>query len=283
LKETDTILSKLSLALFFLLACLPLLLGIAYALAYSLGLTGLLSEGFSFKYFLAVITSESFYSSVWYSFRIAACSLLLAFIPAFLLSTPFIYLPRRNPPLWFYLPLSLPPLVMALIFFVLLSAAGWLSSLAAGLGFIDVPEQFPSLVNDSFGWGIIITHIFLIAPFLSLLFVRIALQERLHSLYALARTLGSGKLFFIVTIWLPILIRRGLPVFWLYFIFCFGMYEVALVNGVSYPQAFSVLVAEKLSRFDLATRPEGYAMALIYCVAIITISVFVFRKRKFSV
>ena len=37
----------LGLALFFLLAAFPLLLGIGYALLYSLGLTGILGEGFT--------------------------------------------------------------------------------------------------------------------------------------------------------------------------------------------------------------------------------------------
>jgi ABC-type uncharacterized transport system YnjBCD permease subunit len=60
------------------------------------------------------------------------------------------------------------------------------------------------------------------------------------------------------------------------------MYEVALVNGVSYPQAFSVLVADKLSRYDLATRPEGYAMAFLYGAVVVGVSAFVFRNRRFA-
>lgn len=282
MKGTENIGRVVSLAVFYLLACVPLLLGMGYALLYSLGLTGLLSEGFSYAYYLAVLRSASFYSSLWYSFYTAVISLGLAIIPAFLLSLPSVFSDRHKPSAWLYIPLSIPPLVMALVVFALFSSAGWLSSISAYLGLTATPEDFPALVHDRFGLGIIITHIFLLAPFLTLLFLRLAAQERLYALYLLGRTLGAGKVDFARKVWIPLLMRKAFPVFWLYFIFCFGMYEVALVNGVSFPRAFSVLVADKLSRYDLATRPEGYAMAFIYGIAIVGISAYVFRKRRLS-
>ncbi|MDX1666916.1 MAG: hypothetical protein R3350_06795, partial [Saprospiraceae bacterium] len=63
------------LAAFVALAGLPLLLGISYALIYSLGLAGLLSEGFTLVHWREVFSSEAFWLSLGFSFYLALISI----------------------------------------------------------------------------------------------------------------------------------------------------------------------------------------------------------------
>ena len=60
-----------------------------------------------------------------------------------------------------------------------------------------------------------------------------------------------------------------------------GAYEIPLLLGQSSPQMISVLILEKLQRFNLGDIPVAYSMAVWYAaICIITISYLLMRFRK---
>jgi putative spermidine/putrescine transport system permease protein len=259
----------------------PLLLAISYALLYSLGLTGLLNDGFTLTHWQSVLKNPEFYSSIGYSIYITAISLTLMLV--FSLFTAWRMFRKKqstgNIGLLF-LPLTFPPLVAAFSWFYILSPGGILSRLSWHLGIIQDIDAFPRVVNDTFSLGIFVTHTFLIFPLFTLLFMYQIKKERMNELYDIATTLGTGIRQFFWKIFIPVLIKRSAPFILLYGILLFGAYEVPLLLGRSSPRMISVLITEKMTRFNLLDIPQGYVMAVLYSLSIITVTTLFIRKIK---
>ena len=75
----------------------------------------------------------------------------------------------------------------------LLSQSGLVSRLFADLGFIDVPSDFPVLVRDRLGIGIILAYLWKEVPFIALILIA-TLQSVGEDYEEAARTLGARPL-----------------------------------------------------------------------------------------
>jgi len=262
----------LGLGLFLLLAVLPLLLGLGYALLYSLGLVGVLGRGFTLSHWAEVLGGGALWRSLGYSFYLAAASMTLATGLALwlalrgrraLASGALSYL--------IYFPLTLPAMVMAFFVLQLLSQAGLLARVAAQLGLIAQPSEFPSLVNDAAGLGIVLAHVLMATPFLLILFLNLYRSERLPELAQLAGSLGASRAQVRRRVEIPVLLRAAYPTLVLYFLFTLGSYEIPLLLGREDPQMVSVLIERKLMRYNLADKPEAYVIAVIYAGLVLSL------------
>lgn len=177
-----------------------------------------------------------------------------------------------------YLPLTIPAIVMAFFVFQFLSKAGFLSRLTNAIGLTSGLESFPDLVNDQFGIGILLAHIFMATPFFMILFLQIYENERVDRYVQLARTLGCSAQNIRRRIQFPIMIHRAAPTLILYFIFAFGSYEIPLLLGSQSPQMISVYTIQKLQRFNLNDIPLAYTSSLIYAIFVLTIAIVLLRK-----
>jgi putative spermidine/putrescine transport system permease protein len=276
------LIKKILISLFVIGCILPLSASLTYALLYSLGLTGLLSDGLTLANWIKIFTGEFFHSMI-YSVWIAFCSAF--FTITFALTLLFIarnYLNRPNVYRSLFLPLTIPPIVLAFVIFQLYSGGGILSRIAWHLGLISDLNQFPSLVQDPYGIGIILAHIFLVFPFFLLVLLNLYENEKLDELASVASTLGAGSADIIFRVQVPVLLKGIFPLLALYFIFFLGAYEIPLVLGQSSPHMITVLILEKLQRFNLADIPVAYAMAVWYsiiCIATISYLFTHFKKR----
>lgn len=163
-----------------------------------------------------------------------------------------------------FLPLAVPSVVAALIAFVMASDSGVLSRLAHALGWVKSPTEFPSLIFDSHGRGIVLTHLALVTQFFVLLFERLAEHLRLPALLAQARALGATSGMAWRRVALPLLLRQAMPVILVYGLALLGAYEIPLMIGGAQPKMVSVAIAQAIGGYDLTTRPYGYAMACVY-------------------
>jgi len=269
----------LSLSLFILLACVPLVMGVGYALLYSLGVVGLIGEGFTFIYWERVLADGEIWTSLAFSFYLAAASMLLALGLSLAL---VLKLRERLQGGWasylLYFPLALPAMVAGFFAFQMLGNGGFLARIAAQLGLLTEPGQFPGLINDSWGIGIIFAHVIMAVPFLSLLLLQTWESERLGELRQLATTLGARPWQFSRRVAIPVLLRGTFPSLVLYFIFVLGSYEIPLLLGREDPQMVSVLIIRKLRRFDLQDKPEAYFLALLYTLLVITVVILFLRN-----
>ena len=183
----------LALGFFGLCAVLPVGWSVGYAAAYSVGLAGLLSRGFTLQHWRVVLTASETAMSFAVSFYVALVTLASTAALSLLLTLALRRHIARGPLGYLvYFPLALPGTVAALLTFQLLGGAGLLSRLAYALGWVGTPAQFPGLIFDPWGIGIIGTHVALAVPFFTLLFTGIYEREKLAQLNALAATLGAG-------------------------------------------------------------------------------------------
>ncbi|HKI47025.1 MAG TPA: hypothetical protein VKA08_16975 [Balneolales bacterium] len=253
------------LIFFCLLVLLPMILGAGYALLYSLGLTGLLAHGFTFHYWIDELTNPELWSSLGFSLYIAVASIVPSVVLALFLVQAAPDFPRRPAlSVILYLPLVVPAVMAAFLIFQLYSESGFISRLLYHLGMIHNLHQFPGLVNDQLGIGILLTHIGMATPFFYLLFTNLYHQERIDEYSALATTLGTPPRQVFRRVIAPVLLRRSQPTLLLYLLFAFGSYEIPLLIGPSNPRMLSVLAIQKLQMFDLNQVPVAYVINLIY-------------------
>jgi putative spermidine/putrescine transport system permease protein len=141
-------------------------------------------------------------------------------------------------------------------------------------------DKFPDLINDTYGIGMITTHVFLSFPFFVLLFVNVIKTERIVEYQQLASTFAATKWQTLLKVSIPILLQKALPNIILYFIFIFGAFEVPLLLGRSNPETVSVLAVRKLQRFNLLDIPQGYAIAVLYTLFVLILFVFLFKAKN---
>lgn len=245
------------------------LAGLGYALLGSLGLAGPLAAGFTPRYWLALGANAGLLYSALFSIWIALVSVgISAGLALGLVLRAQPTLRRRPLPELLYVPLLLPALVLAFCLFQLLSGAGWLARLSYGLGLVASPADFPELVQDGAGLGIVLAQVLLTFPLLTLLLQAIYQGSRLDELRQLSSTLGANARQFRWRVALPVLLRRAAPTLLLSFIATLGAYEVPLLLGRPHPQMLAVFVATR-QQFDLRELPAGYLAGFLVALGLL--------------
>jgi putative spermidine/putrescine transport system permease protein len=265
-----------------LLAVLPVILGLGYAVLYSFGIIGSLNTGFTLSYWQQLLSGSELWVSLAYSSVISGVAIVLCILISLWIALSFHHFFARGPLSYFiYAPLAFPSVVAAFFFFQLLSGAGLLSRIFYQTGIIHSTSQFPDLVNDRFAIGIILSQTFLSCPIFILLYTNLIKSERIEGLSVLAGSLGATQNQFSLRITVPLLFRKSWPSILLYFIFKLGAYEIPLLLGRSNPQTLSVLAINKLQRFNLMDIPQGYAIAVTYTVVVLVLLHFALPKSQY--
>jgi len=171
--------------------------------------------------------------------------------------------------------LPIPHIVAAIGVLFLLSQSGLLSRLGAQLGLLDKASDFPILVRDRYGIGIIISYVWKELPFLGVIVLAV-LQSLSENYEDSARTLGANvwQRFRYVT--LPLVAPALLSSSIIVFAFVFGEYQVPGILGVQYPRTLPVLAVRLFLAPDLNARAEAMAMSLII-TAVVIIAVSAYR------
>lgn len=266
-----------------LFAVIPLVLSIGYALLYSFGLTGALRTGFTLQHWKKVFFEGDIINSFLYSGAIALVTVLLAVTFGLYVSLRHYHSFKKGKLSYIiYLPLAFPAMVSAFFFFQFLSKAGILSRVFYNIHLTSSINSFPDLVNDKLGIGIILANLFICAPFFALLFISRIETEKINDYATLSQTLGASKRTAIKKIAIPMLLQKTFANIVLYFIFIFGSYEIPILLGRSNPEMVSVLAVRKLQKFDLLDIPQGYAIAVLYTIIVLSILLLVLNRRKLS-
>ena len=248
-----------------LLTAGPLFGGLVFMLLYSIGLAGLLADGFTLHYWLRVMTDGQTWRSLIYSLFIGGTSLGASLALALALQAALGDRLRGSALSGLlFLPLAVPPLTAAVLSVEIIGNGGLLSRLAHAAGWIGAPADFPTVLFTPSGIGIVITHMTLVTPFLLLLLDRIAANERLRELTRVAQTLGASHWQSWRWVALPILLRSSAPALTVYSLVLAGAFEIPLIVGAQSPAMISVLIQRRFGQYDLRTRPEAYALACLY-------------------
>ncbi len=163
--------------------------------------------------------------------------------------------------------LGVPHLVWAVALVAVLSPSGWIARLTATVGLIDRPDQFPLLVNDRLGLGIIGHLVTKEVPFLLLASLPL-IGPRLRTALGQAATLGAPPRAQLRHIYLPGVAPVFVPALVAVFAFALGAYEPAAVLGVQRPRTLSVVAVEWFRNPDPALRERAFALSTILLATI---------------
>ncbi len=167
--------------------------------------------------------------------------------------------------------LSFPHLVWAVGLSLLLAQSGVLARIATLLGWIDAPADFPIVIRDRWGIGIILHYVTKETPFLLLVMLG-SLQSQPTAYQVVAENLGATRWQRLRYITLPMVLPSLLAGSLLVFAFVFGAYEVPAVLGVRFPEMLSVVALDFFLDPDLHSRAEGMAISVIMAVVVLVVA-----------
>ncbi|WP_281864259.1 ABC transporter permease [Planomicrobium okeanokoites] len=234
-----------------------------------------------------LLASDSFWDSLELTVRVAAISSLLAGLLGGLLAIALFLLNQysedENSRLWhrlFQLPLTIPHLVAGYVIVLLFTQSGVISKLLASVGMIDEMTDFPVLVNDPFGWGIILAYTWKEVPFV-LLMVYPVLARIQKSWREVSRVYGAGNWNFIREIALPIMMPSWIIAVFIVFVFTFSAFEIPFLLGVTYPGMLPVYSFQLYTDGSLSDRPEALAVNIIlaFMTICLGLATYYFSKR----
>lgn len=266
--------------LIFLLAPAVLVLlglfggGLLYSLLQSLGWQPLLGQyDLNLDAYNRLLFSEAyadvFWSGLFFSLWISAASTLLSMVLA-LLIVWLIYRVAEGTSLWTFLlqmNLPIPHLVAAVGMLFLLSSSGIVSRVTTALGLTATPADFPVLVRDTAGIGIIITYVWKETPFIGVIVLGV-LRSISDSYDVAARNLGANRWQRFWFVLLPLMMPSLLSSSLLVFAFTFGAYEIPALLGVRYPRALPVSALRFFMDADLNARAEAMALSMLITAVI---------------
>jgi putative spermidine/putrescine transport system permease protein len=123
------------------------------------------------------------------------------------------------------------------------------------------PAQFPELLNDRYGFSIVLVYVLKETPFLAVLCL--AVLARIDAdLYSAARTLGASPWQRLRSITLPLVWPALAAGSLVVFAFIVSAFEVPYLMGRPYPSMLGVVAQRKFTSVDLAERPEAMAVAM---------------------
>jgi len=277
---------------FTLLKLMPLLVpflvlfagGLSLAVMQSLGI-GLPfpSKGDMFDAY-ARLLEPHYLNSFLLSLRVGALSATLSVTIGTLLAIGLWRLPvaMQQGGVLYKIPLILPHIAVAFITLVFWTQSGIFASLAHQLGAISTPEEFPSILYDGHGTGMVLSYVYKEIPFV--LLMSYASLKRLDSrLIDTAIMLGGTRWMILRSIILPHLYPVMNTTFIILFLFAFGSFEVPFLLGGSRPGMLSIEAYNLYFRRDIVNRPAAMAiLVLMFVFSILFIALYTRITAKLS-
>ena len=254
-------------AVMVLLIGTPMAWAAGYALAYSLGGVGRLSQGWTLSHWQAIASQSQLFGTLIYSLTISflVTASITGVSLTLLLSVPSLRGHRAFLTCSIML-MGTPGLVLAQMVGQFLGPGGWMSRILWHAGAIDSAGDFPPLVNDRLSIGMILAIVLTLWPLVMLYLAQVWDSARLDRRCELAQSLGASVLDARWRVALPVLFLRSRSIIVLVFILALGSFEIPLVLGRQSPQMFSVATQKAATGFDLMLKPQAYVLASLYLI-----------------
>ncbi len=162
-------------------------------------------------------------------------------------------------------PLAIPHLAAALILINIISPSGLLARIFYLCGIINAPNDFPVLVNDAYGIGIVLSYVLKETPFVALMVLAV-LTRIGDELEQVAENLGASILQRFRFVTLPLIAPTVIFASLIVFAFVFGAFEVPFVLGRPFPAMLAVVLIRRFGDTDLNERPAAMALAMLMLV-----------------
>ena len=157
------------------------------------------------------------------------------------------------------LPIIVPHLVVALFIVNIFSQNGILARIGAALGLLRDQSEFPLLIYDPHGFGVILAYVWKELPFV-IYFVMALMANINGKLGEAAVNLGASRRTAFLRVTLPLCMKSILTAFLIIYVFSLGAYEMPFILGATKPKALPVLAYVAFQNPDLRTRPRAMAV-----------------------
>ncbi len=239
--------------------------GLVIALAQSLGYFAPAGESsFTLAHYAHLLSDVEFRASLAVTLLIATSATVISSAAGLAIALGMRELAARRRWLNFLLqiPLAVPHLAMAVALINVIAPSGLLARLAFAAGLISSPADFPVLINDRYGAGIILAYVLKETPFVAVM--TLALLMRVGDEYeAVARTLGASAWQRLRYVTLPLVAPAAVSASLVGFAFIFGAFEVPYLLGRPYPAMLSVVAQRRYLDVNLTERPGAIAVAVL--------------------
>ena len=244
-----------------------IVLGLLQSFGYfkAIGLTD-----FTLKYYREVLMDSNFLSSLKFSLYTATVSSVIAVVLGVLLAYSIVQMKGKKETieLLYRVPIAVPHIVAALLMYNIFSQTGILPRILFEIGLIQDQAQFPSVLYEPNGVGIIAAYIWKEIPFVALTTYTV-LSSVSKKLSYVAYNLGANKKQVFIYVLLPLIMPSVLSSFIIIFAFSFGAYELPLLLGPTQPNALAVQAFIEYSNPVLQNRP--YAMVYNMLITLIAV------------
>lgn len=168
-------------------------------------------------------------------------------------------------------PVGISYLTGAYALVLLLSRGGILGKNLVKVGIIESIRDFPILINDSYGIGIILGYIWKVVPFMTMMCIPIMadIEKRWRDLGVLY---NLNDYNFFKKIVFPMLIPNLALSFFLVLAYLFSAFETPYILGMTYPRTLSVQMYELYREGDVELRGQVMAINVIVTLIALIIS-----------
>lgn len=236
---------------------------------------------FSFKYYRAIFEKKDFLLSLKFSIYISFVSSIVATVVGVLVGYAIIKSRYENKLVQFIYkaPIVVPHTIVALLIFNIFYGSGLIARLFYNLGIISTIDNFPILVMDKQGIGIMAVYLWKEIPFVAMIVYSILCNIN-DKLTEVAVNLGASSRQVFFHILLPLSLPTIFTTFITVFAFSFGSYEVPYLIGATSPNALSVSAFLKYTSSDLGDRP--YAMVESVILTVISFVLIGFYEKGYK-
>lgn len=229
-------------------------------------------ETLHLSFYQQALTERAFQDSLFLTVRVALLSTIFATILGVVLALVLYTFQLRSKRPWLFrllqLPLTIPHLAAGYFMVLVLSQSGLIARLAHAVGWIDAPAKFPVMVNDAFGWGMVITYTWKEAPFVSLLLYPV-LARIGNGWYDTARIYGARPWNYMGIVLLPAIRPALVTASLIVFVYTLTAFEVPYLLGVTYPATLPVYAYQLYTSGNFEDRSQ--ALAIFWLLSVVTL------------
>lgn len=223
-----------------------------------------------------LLSNPLFYRSLGLSLWIATAATALSTLLALLCALALRHKGHRFATFMLQLNLPIPHAVGAIGILFLFSQSGLFARLGYLMGILQDTADFPALIFDPYGIGIILEYVWKTTCFTGIILLA-ALQGLGDTYENVAQTLGANRWQRFRHVTLPLLTTAILSSSVLVFAFTFGAFEVPFLLGSRANSALPVLAYRRFTADDLNERPEAMAISIILS-AIVTLFIWFYMQ-----
>lgn|SRR5262245_4893164 len=221
-------------------------------------------DAFTLDHYRRLVFDQEFRASLWLTFVLTSVATIISAVLGFALALALREWALHSSILntMLQVPLAVPHLAMAVVLINLIGPSGLIARIAYALRIGSAPADFPALIGDGYGLGIIIAYVIKETPFIALM--ALAVMLRLGDEYEqVARTLGASTWQRLRYVTLPMVAPAVVSASLVVFAFIFGAFETPFILGRPYPAMLAVVAQRRFTSANLAERPDAIAVTVV--------------------